>query len=115
MEEKQIIVEEGRELTVHEVKTGASQYGDWQLIKVASPNGKTHGTVFCDEVYEWLHDGDIVKIEHVKAIFANRRTSPGNPKPFETQISLRCKLSLVGTSNTFDTTFQDVDTKDLPF
>ena len=55
----------GSVFQVDSTKSGSGQYGDWQYIKVKSPDGKTNSQLFLSEINPDIRDGDYVRVDAV--------------------------------------------------
>ena len=56
---------QGDVLQIDSTKIGNGAYGDWQYIKVRSPDHKTNSQIFLSEINELIHDGDWVRIDEI--------------------------------------------------
>ena len=101
----------GDTLQVDSTKSGSGQYGDWQYIKVKSPDGKTNPQIFLTEIVENLHDGDYVKVEGI-SVYPRRAKveSPKGELVWSTIFKVDIKVSIDEEAGGFD-----VEGEQLPF
>lgn len=57
---------QGDIVQIDSTKIGNGQYGDWQYIKIKSPDSKTNSQIFLSEINEEIHDGDYVRIDEIE-------------------------------------------------
>ena len=101
----------GSVLQVDSTKIGNGQYGDWQYIKVKSPDNKTNSQLFLSEINEQIHDGDYVRIDEIDVY--PRRAKVENTKgemTWSTIFKVDVKVSLAEEAGGFD-----VESESLPF
>ncbi len=107
----------GSVLQVDSTKIGNGQWGDWQYIKVKSPDNKTNSQLFLSEINEQIHDGDYVRVDEIEVY--PRRAKVENTKgelAWTTIMKVDIKVSLAEGHGGFDTQFEDVgDNEQLPF
>lgn len=108
---------QGDVLRVDSTKIGSGQYGDWQYIKVRSPDGKTNSQLFLSQINEQIHDGDFVRVDEIDVY--PRRAKVENTKgelAWTTIFKVDIKISLAEDHGGFDTQFEDVESEEmLPF
>ena len=108
---------QGDVLRVDSTKIGSGQYGDWQYIKVRSPDGKTNSQLFLSQINETIHDGDFVRVDEIDVY--PRRAKVENTKgelAWTTIFKVDIKISLAEDHGGFETQFEDVeDGEPLPF
>lgn len=107
----------GSVLQVDSTKIGNGQWGDWQYIKVKSPDNKTNSQLFLSEINEQIHDGDYVRVDEIDVF--PRRAKVENTKgelAWTTIFKVDIKVSLAEGVGGFTTQFVDVeDGEQLPF
>ena len=107
----------GSVLQVDSTKIGNNQWGDWQYIKVRSPDSKTNSQLFLSEINEQIHDGDYVRVDEIDVF--PRRAKVENTKgelAWTTIFKVDIKVSLAEGVGGFTTQFVDVeDGEQLPF
>ena len=109
---------QGDVLRVDSTKIGSGQHGDWQYIKVRSPDGKTNSQLFLSQINETIHDGDFVRVDEIDVY--PRRAKVENTKgelAWTTIFKVDIKISLAEDHGGFDTQFEDVEDmgEQLPF
>ena len=109
---------QGDVLRVDSTKIGSGQYGDWQYIKVRSPDGKTNSQLFLSQINETIHDGDFVRVDEIDVY--PRRAKVENTKgelAWTTIFKVDIKISLAEDHGGFETQFEDVEDmgEQLPF
>ena len=102
---------QGDVLQIDATKIGNSGNGDWQYIKIKSPDNKTNSQLFLTEINEEIRDGDWVKIDEITVY--PRRAKVENMKgelTWSTIFKVDVKVSLAEDAGGFD-----VESEQLPF
>jgi len=107
---------QGDVVQIDSTRIGNGQYGDWQYIKIKSPDNKTNSQIFLKEIVENLHDGDYVRFDEIDVY--PRRAKVENTRgelAWTTIFKVDVKVSLVEDAGGFTTEFSDVADGELPF
>ena len=102
---------QGDILQLDDCKIGNSQYGDWQYIKIKSPDNKTNSQLFLTEINEDIHPGDYVRIDELTVY--PRRAKLENTKgemTWSTIFKVDVKVSLAEDAGGFN-----AESEQLPF